>query len=169
MCSDFPGDAQLQRYINCTRGWRACGHMGGQCLVLSRARAHCESHADGNGLYGNQKAVCKARTCYDSPSRQLKNDRENFFPRFARKAHQRFAPLFTTFTTEPPFQISTSATAVIGGQCQLNSSNPQSTPIIIYYYINFNDNGRPGDPYVKSTDKYIYKYTLAKVKVYVFS
>ena len=35
-------------------------------------------------------------------------------------------------------------------------------------YINFNDNGRPGDPYVKSTDKYIYKYTLVKVKVYVF-
>ena len=42
--------------------------------------------------------------------------------------------------------------------------------IYIYkLYINFNDNGRPGDPYVKSTDKYIYKYTLAKVKVYVFS
>ena len=34
----------------------------------------------------------------------------------------------------------------------------------IYIYINFNDNGRPGDPYVKSTDKYIYKYTLVKVK-----
>ena len=41
--------------------------------------------------------------------------------------------------------------------------------LIYYIYINFNDNGRPGDPYVKSTDKYIYKYTLAKVKVYVLS
>ena len=30
---------------------------------------------------------------------------------------------------------------------------------LIYIYINFNDNRRPGDPYVKTTDKYIQIHT----------
>ena len=34
------------------------------------------------------------------------------FFRASRKTDRRFAPLFPTFTTEPPFQISRSATAV---------------------------------------------------------
>ena len=35
------------------------------------------------------------------------------------------------------------------------SRNSNATAIKDNIYINFNDNGRPGDPYVKSTDKYI--------------
>ena len=42
------------------------------------------------------------------------------------------------------------------------------TFVMFFYTCNFNDNGRPGDPYVKSTDEYIYKYTIVKVKVNVF-
>ena len=38
----------------------------------------------------------KVQRCYDSQSRQLKNEGEKFFPRFAR-TDRRYAPLHTAF------------------------------------------------------------------------
>jgi len=39
---------------------------------------------------------CKARRYHESPSRQLKNEGENFFLRFMRR-DQHYAPLYTAF------------------------------------------------------------------------
>ena len=42
--------------------------------------------------------------------------------------------------------------------------------LLFIIYINFNDNGRPGTHMSRvQINTYLYKYTLVKVKVYVFS
>jgi len=41
---------------------------------------------------------CKAQRCYESQSRQLKNEGEKIFPRFAW-TDRRYAPLYTTFAS----------------------------------------------------------------------
>ena len=53
---------------------------------------------------------------------------------------------------------------VLGGT-QVGGDSPDVRPrceldfFHYYIYINFNDNGRPGDPYVKTTDKYVRIHT----------
>jgi len=46
-------------------------------------------------------SACKAQRWYESQSRQLNNEGENFFPRFARR-DRRYTPLCTAFRSASP-------------------------------------------------------------------
>ena len=77
----------------------------------------------------------KARKCHESPSRELQNEGEKNFPRFAR-TDRRFAPLFTPFGSAVALPL-------------LNSSRRRCTRLILHSVLVTKMGQAPTESYTK--------------------